>query len=99
MPNVTFYNASGKLLKVIEVSEGSLLFDAAVQAGLPVASSCLKENVCGRCVMRVRQGSENLNAIIAEETKLLTRDKRDPDERISCMSRIHGDCSVSTTYW
>jgi 2Fe-2S ferredoxin len=99
MPKVTFCNAQGKVLKEIEVPEGTLLFDAATQAGLPVASSCLKENVCGKCVMRIRSGAENLSPVVAHETRLLLREQRNPDERISCMAQVRAHCTVSTTYW
>jgi ferredoxin len=76
-----------------------MLFDAACRAGLPVASSCSAEAVCGKCVMKIHSGAENLNQPTEHERKLLLREKRTPSERISCMVLVQGDCTVSTSYW
>jgi uncharacterized 2Fe-2S/4Fe-4S cluster protein (DUF4445 family) len=95
MPIVTLLPSG----RVIEIPSGTMLFDAACRAGLPVASSCSAEAVCGKCVMKIHSGPEKLNAPTEHETKLLARDKRDPAERISCMVHVYGDCTVSTSYW
>ncbi|NBT58427.1 hypothetical protein EBT16_06550 [bacterium] len=85
--------------QIVEVPQGTLLFDAACRAGLPVASSCSAEAVCGKCVMKVHSGSQNLSPLSEHEQKILVRDKRDSNQRISCMVRVLGDCSVSAAYW
>jgi 2Fe-2S ferredoxin len=95
MPIVTFFPSG----QTIQVEQGSLLFDAAVKAGLPVASSCSTENVCGRCNMQILKGLENLSFQSEQEVKLLRRDKNPTTDRISCMTRIVGDCTVTTRYW
>lgn len=95
MPIVTFF-PSGKTL---EVEEGTLLFDAAKRAGLPVASSCSADNVCGRCNMQVLEGAQNLSFQGTEESRLLRRDKNPLSDRISCMTRVLGHCMVTTRYW
>ncbi|NBX75895.1 MAG: hypothetical protein EBQ92_05030 [Proteobacteria bacterium] len=95
MPIVTLM-PSGRF---IEVPSGTLLFDAACRAGLPVASSCSAEAVCGKCVMKIQSGMEKLSAPTEHEKRLLLRDKREASERISCMVRLYGDCTVSTSYW
>lgn len=83
----------------VEVPEGTLLFDAACRAGLPVASSCSAEAVCGKCVMRVITGADQLNPISEYEKKILKRDHREPEERLSCMAKVEGNCSVQASYW
>lgn len=95
MPIVTFFPSG----KTIEVERGTLLFDAAVKGGLPVASSCSADNVCGRCNMQVLEGSENLSSQGDQEAKLLRRDKNPTTDRISCMTQVVGDCTVTTRYW
>ncbi|MFM8314076.1 MAG: 2Fe-2S iron-sulfur cluster-binding protein [Deltaproteobacteria bacterium] len=95
MAIVTFF-PSGKTL---EVESGTLLFEAALRAGLPVASSCKADNVCGRCNMQVIKGVENLSTQSDIELKLLRRDKNPETDRISCMTRVLGDCTVTTRYW
>ncbi|MBM4304084.1 MAG: 2Fe-2S iron-sulfur cluster binding domain-containing protein [Deltaproteobacteria bacterium] len=95
MPIVTFLPSG----KTCEVPFGTLLFDAARQADLPVASSCSADNVCGRCNMQVVDGAENLSPQQSTEIKLLQRDKNPTSDRISCMTRVYGDCKVTTRYW
>lgn len=95
MPIVTFLPSK----KTVEVEAGTLLFDAAKRAGLPVASSCSADNVCGRCNMQVVNGSERLSFQEAREIKLLQRDRNPVSDRISCMTRVLGDCTVTTRYW
>lgn len=95
MPIVTLLPAKVR----IEVPAGTLLFDAACRAGFPVASACSAEAVCGKCVMKIVKGASHLSEISSHEKKLLIRDKRDPDSRISCMTKIEGDCSVQASYW
>lgn len=83
----------------VDVPTGTLLFDAACRAGFPVASSCSSSAVCGKCVMAVSEGSQNLSSVSDHERVLLERDKRKPEERVSCMARVLGDCAVTTGYW
>jgi ferredoxin len=82
-----------------EVPAETLLFDAACRAKLPVASSCSAEAVCGKCVMNILEGQKNLSPITPHEKRLLLRDKRKESERISCMTKVLGNCSVTTGYW
>lgn len=95
MPTITFM-PSGKNLKV---DAGTSLYDAAISAGLPVASSCSADFVCGRCNLRVLCGAENLSTQEPHELKLLLRDKKPLTDRISCMTRVLGDCTVTASYW
>lgn len=95
MPIVTFMPSG----KSIDVPAGTTLFDAATQAGLPVASSCDADFVCGRCNMQILKGSENLSLQDELELRLLRRDKKPVTDRISCQARVSGDCTVTTTYW
>ena len=97
MPIVTFM-PSGKR---IEVPKGTPLFAAACYAGLPVASSCSEESVCGKCNMQIVSmvGSESLSLQKPAELKLLNRDHKPTTDRISCLTLVYGDCTVTTTYW
>ncbi len=95
MAKITFLPSG----KCFEVNSGALLFDAALRAGLPVASSCSADFVCGKCNMQVLSGVENLSPQRVRERELLARDKKSESDRISCVTRVYGDCSVKTTYW
>ncbi len=95
MPIVTFLPSG----KSIEVALNTTLFNAALTAGLPVASSCNAEFVCGRCNMQVVEGGGNLSAQTDFERRLLRKEKNSEADRISCQTRVRGDCTVKTFYW
>ncbi len=95
MAIVTFHPSG----KTIEVEHGTLLFDAALRAGLPVASSCSAAFVCCRCNMQILQGADQLSTQRDPERTLLKRDKKDLTDRVSCVVRVYGDCTVTTSYW
>ncbi len=95
MPIVTF-QPSGKK---IEIEAGMTLYEAALQLGLPVASSCSAEATCGKCNMVVLSGAENLSPQTQSEIHLLSKERRPLSDRISCLAQILGDCVVTTRYW
>ena len=95
LPTVTFLPSK----QTIEVKKGTTLFEAAELRGLPVASSCSAENICGKCNMRIITGHENLSPQNEFEVSLLKREKRQLSDRISCMTNVSGDCTVTTSYW
>jgi ferredoxin len=95
MPIITFLPSR----KSIEVEAGTSLYDAATRAGLPVASSCSAEFICGKCNMRVVAGEANVSAQTEPERRLLRREKQPETDRISCQALVEGDCSVTTRYW
>lgn len=84
---------------VVEVASNSRLFDVALDAGLPVASSCSGEAVCGKCHMRVLAGDANLSPKGKLEERLLAKEKSPPENRISCLTKVRGDATITTSYW
>ncbi len=95
MPIVTFLPSGRR----VEVSLGSTVFDAALQAELPIASSCSAEFVCGKCNIRVVSGADNLSTQTDSERQLLARERKPATDRISCQTTVQGDCSITTSYW
>jgi ferredoxin len=95
MPIVTFLPSGRR----VEVALGSTVFEAALQAGLPIASSCSAEFVCGKCNIRVLSGENALSPQTESERQLLRREKKPETDRISCQTTVQGDCSVTTSYW
>jgi ferredoxin len=83
----------------ISVPAGTLLLDAARDAGLPVAQSCGGFAICSWCKMQVLEGMEHLSAIEPNEARLIRREKFAPNERASCQAEVLGDVTVTTTYW
>jgi ferredoxin, 2Fe-2S len=95
MPVVRFEPDRGEA----EVERGTLLLDAARDAGLPVAQSCGGFAICSWCRMQVLDGADNLSAIEPAEARLIKRESFAPNERASCQAEIIGDVTVTTRYW
>jgi ferredoxin len=95
MPVVRFEPDRGEA----EVESGTLLLDAARDAGLPVAQSCGGFAICSWCRMQVLDGADNLSAIEPAEARLIKRESFAPNERASCQAEIIGDVTVTTRYW
>jgi ferredoxin len=85
--------------KEIVVLAGTLLLDAARRAGMPVAQSCGGFAICSWCKMQVLEGAENLSAVESNEERLARRQSFREGERASCQAEVHGDVTVTTTYW
>ncbi len=95
MPIVTF--TPGDF--TTEVEEGTSLYEAALQAGRPIASSCAGQWTCGKCNVRVVEGEENVSPRVAMEDRLLKKERRPPTDRISCLAKVLGPCKITTSYW
>lgn len=85
--------------KIIQTETGSNLMKSLLDAGLPVASSCNAEGVCGKCRIEVVAGLENLSAKQELEIFLIEKYQLKNNERISCQCQVLGDVSVQTKYW
>lgn len=82
-----------------QVPAGSSLLEAAREAGLPVASACGADGICGRCGMRVLEGAESLESEGERERELKRRNRIDAELRLSCRVRVAGPLVVTATYW
>ena len=82
-----------------EVAMGAELMQSLLAAGLPVASSCAGDGVCGKCRVQVVSGIENLSPAGDLEKGLAQKYQLGSDERIACQTRVNGDVTVTTTYW
>lgn len=72
---------------------------ALLEGGRPVASSCRGDGVCGKCRVRVAEGSTNLTKPTPLERTLAEREGLAGYERVSCQARVRGDIVVDTSYW
>lgn len=81
--------------KVLICPPGKNLMDLLIENGLPVASSCLGDGICSKCVVDCDpQGS-----LTELEIKTLTKNKRPLDQRLSCQLFVDQDLTVTTSYW
>jgi 2Fe-2S ferredoxin len=95
MPTIRFV----KNYPPIEVEAGAELMDSLRRAGLPVASSCDGDGVCGRCRLVIVAGAENLSPLKPIEEILRTRLRLPGGVRISCQALVLGDVTVDASYW
>lgn len=95
MPSIQFV----KTYPALEVEAGTLLMEALLKAGLPVASSCHGDGICGKCRIQIVSGAENLTQINAIETIVRDRLRVPKEFRISCQTRVMGDITIDTSYW
>jgi ferredoxin len=81
----------------VEVPRGTLLVDAIRAAGMPIATACGDELVCGRCGVRILRGAVAREKPVEREAK---RRNRVPAElRLACVIRVHEDLEVGADYW
>lgn len=70
-----------------------------LKAGMPVASSCQGDGICGKCKIEIIDGEKNLSAVESREQILSLRLKIKPPYRVSCQTKVFGDVTIDTTYW
>jgi 2Fe-2S ferredoxin len=83
----------------VEVESGANLMEALLKAGLPVASSCHGDGVCGKCRVLIISGAENLSTVGAVEELAHDRLKWAREYRLSCQVQVLGDVVIDTSYW
>ena len=93
MPRVRFRPGG----RSVEVSKGTLLIDAVREAGLPIASPCGDDLICGRCGVRLPSRRVTREAPIDRNAK--QRNRVDPELRLACALRVHDDLEVTADYW
>jgi ferredoxin len=101
VPKLEFVHRVAGALRVTEaqVPTGSTLLAAARQAGLPVARACGARAQCGRCGLRVLGGAGALAPETEAERRTKRRNRVDPEERLACACRVHGEARLTATYW
>lgn len=70
-----------------------------LEAGIPVASSCNGEGICGKCKVRIVSGAENLSPASEDELFLMNKNRISKDHRISCQTKVQGDATIDASYW
>jgi 2Fe-2S ferredoxin len=81
------------------VEAGASLHDAARRAGLPIASACGADGICGRCVVMCVHGAEQLPVETRAESELKARNRVDARYRLACRVAPRGDVTVTAPYW
>lgn len=81
----------------VQVESGSTLLEAAQAAGLPVASSCGADGMCGKCGLRITKGQAQPPG--ERELRVTEANRVGPGLRLSCMVVVCGDLTVTADYW
>lgn len=95
MPRISFVKNKAP----IDIPEGIVLMEALLAHGVPVASSCKGDGICGKCRMRIVEGGEFLAETSAAERSVLEKNLAGADQRLSCQVQVFGDLKVDTGYW
>ncbi len=80
----------------LEVASGAPLMESLLAAGVPVASSCLGDGICGKCRVHV---VGTVTAATPLENETLKRNSADANKRLSCQIKVQEDIKVTTSYW
>lgn len=67
---------------------GSYLIDAARRVGIEVEDECGRLGLCDTCAMTIIQGGDLLSAPTKAEMELLSDERRNSGERLSCQAKI-----------
>lgn len=80
--------------KFVEVDSDRDLFSQLKEAGYHINSTCGGVASCGKCIVNIIEGEENLNEIPFEEKQLLGNVFHITKERLSCQTIAHGPVTV-----
>ena len=83
----------------IRVPAGTTLLEAARRAGLPVASACGADGVCGRCGLDILEGGEHLASESELEARIKKANRIDEGLRLACRLQLACDLVVTAPYW
>jgi ferredoxin len=81
----------------IDVPRGTRLIQAIRDAGMPIASPCGDELLCGKCGIRILVGAVSGEAPIEINAK--RRNGVDAELRLACAVRVSEDLTLTADYW
>ena len=80
-----------------EAEKDSSLFKNLKQAGVPIASSCNGDGICGKCIVVIEDGQVSPPTDL--EKKLIDKIPLSPQERLSCQCTATSTLTLKTSYW
>jgi ferredoxin len=96
---VRFRASAGPSGLSLRVPEGTTLLAAARRAGLPIASACGADGICGRCGVQVLSGGGSLSPETAAEARVKRMNRLDAGLRLACRAAILAPVEVTASYW
>lgn len=86
MPKVTITTDN----LTIEVPQNYALIDMCEDHDTSILFGC-RDGACGACMVRVKEGAENLTKMEDDEKDFLETMAAEEDERLACQCRVKGD--------
>jgi len=77
-----------------EVLEGKMIVEASRELGVEIESVCGGERTCGKCKVRIEEGSKHLSPFTEEEGKFIKEAERIEGYRLACAAQIRGDVLI-----
>jgi ferredoxin len=90
------FEPSGRTVRVVT---GTSLLEAARRAGLPLASACGGDALCGRCGVSVLSGASSLPPQNELEARALRRNRVPAGQRLACRALVSSALTVTVTDW
>jgi ferredoxin len=85
--------------RIVRVAAGSSLLEAARRAGLPIASACGGDALCGRCGVSLLSGASALAVEDEPEARAKRRNRVPAEQRLACRVAVSTDLEVTASYW
>ncbi len=86
MPKVTI--TTDKM--TIDVVQGYPLINMCEEHDTSILFGC-RDGACGACMVRIKEGAENLSPIQDDEKDFLETMAADETERLACQCKVYGD--------
>lgn len=83
-----------RLMQEIPASPVISLLNLLLRQSVPIQTVCGGRAQCGRCLIRILEGAENLNPRGEEEKLRLAALEAGEDMRLACQSYARGDVSI-----
>src|SRR5690348_1953372 len=94
MPRVTIAR-DGAEPAIVEVADGTTLFEAGAKAGAGIETACVGKGTCGLCRVRIVSGAEFLSPYSDEERKHLGNVYHITKVRLACRCKLaDGDIAI-----
>ena len=78
----------------LKVEKGLTLLDFIRMAEIQINADCNGTGTCGKCVVRVSEGEENLNELTSIEKSFNLKEKA----RLACLAKVISDKSNMIVY-
>ncbi|MBY0315437.1 MAG: 2Fe-2S iron-sulfur cluster binding domain-containing protein [Bdellovibrionales bacterium] len=88
-----------QLNKTLTCDKGENLFRVLKDNGIPIASSCNGDGICGKCLVSIDSSDADMPPMTELEEKWKAKNHFDKDQRLSCQLPVTTNLIVKTTYW